>query len=144
MEIRKLNTDHAAQVHRILSASFSNPWSLETVGTLLRSDKATCFGAFDGDLMTGYAALEWVLDEGSLTDIAVLPEYRGRGIARLLMNVLIDEAQERRLQFVLLEVRESNTAAINLYRSFGFEQVGRRKKYYSDPCEDGLLMTKNI
>lgn len=142
MEIIKLSAEHTAQVHRVLSDAFSSPWSEDTVRALLQSSKAVCFGAFDGTELVGYAALEWVLDEGSLTDIAVLRTHRGRGIGRMLMNELLKAAREQMLRFVTLEVRETNTPAINLYASFGFEQVGKRPRYYSDPVEDALLLTK--
>ncbi len=142
MEINKLSEEHALQVHRVLSDAFLNPWSVETVSALLQSHKAVCFGAFEGAELVGYVALEWVLDEGSLTDIAVLKTHRGQGIGRTLMNEILKAANEQELQFVTLEVRESNIPAITLYESFGFEQVGKRPRYYSDPTEDALLMTK--
>lgn len=144
MKIKVLTTEYAQDVYLVLSSSFSNPWSADTVKSLLESDTAVCFGAFEEDTLVGYAALEWVLDEGSLTDIAVLPAKRKKGVASLLMEALVDEAQKRNLQFVTLEVRQSNTPAISLYRKFGFEEVGKRPKYYKDPSEDALLMTRNL
>ncbi len=144
MEIKKLTTEHTLGVHRVLCDAFENPWSTDTVNTLLQSDKAVCFGAFEGDELVGYAALEWVLDEGSLTDIAVLKNQRGQGIGKLLMNELVKAAMEQKLQFVTLEVRESNIPAISLYKSYGFEDVGKRPRYYSSPTEDAVLMTKYL
>ena len=144
MEIIKLKTEHAQDVHSILASSFSNPWSLDMVSELLGSDSAVCFGAVCEDKLVGYACLEWVLDEGSLTDIAVNPDYRGRGFAKALMSELVSEAEKRDMQFVTLEVRESNISAVNLYRSFGFEDVGKRPRYYKDPVEDALLLTKYL
>lgn len=142
MEIKRLTTAHTSSVFTVLSDAFSNPWSAETVFSLLNSKNAVCFGVFDGETLVGYAALEWVLDEGSLTDIAVLKDYRRKGIATLLMNRLMDEAKSQNLQFVTLEVRHSNIPAIKLYESYGFEQVGKRPSYYRDPVEDAILMTK--
>ncbi|MBE6738356.1 MAG: ribosomal-protein-alanine N-acetyltransferase [Ruminococcaceae bacterium] len=144
MTITKLTTEYAKDVFSVLSSSFTNPWSQDTIKSLLESNSAECFGAFEEDKLVGYAALEWVLDEGSLTDIAVLPSERKKGIANLLMQALITEALERDLQFITLEVREGNTPAINLYKKFGFEPMGKRPKYYKDPVEDALLMTKNL
>ena len=142
MKAEILKTEHSSAIHNILSRSFSSPWSVDTINTLMLSDNAVCFGVFDGDTLAGYLALEWVLDEGSLSDIAVLPEYRRRGIANILMESLMVEAQKRNLQFVTLEVREGNTTAITLYKKFGFETVGKRPRYYKDPVEDAILMTK--
>ncbi len=144
MEIGKLSKEHTLQVHRVISDAFLNPWSVETVSSLLQSDKAVCFGAFEEQELVGYAVLEWVLDEGSLTDIAVLKTHRGQGIGKLLMKELLKAAKEQELQFVTLEVRQSNTPAINLYTSYGFEHVGKRPRYYSDPTEDAVLMTKYL
>jgi len=144
MEITKLTTEYAEDVFSVLSESFSNPWSVDTIKTLLVSDTAVCFGAFEDQRLLGYTALEWVLDEGSLTDIAVLPMERKKGIANLLMEVLIKEAKNRDLQFVTLEVRVGNTPAVNLYEKFGFETIGKRPRYYKDPVEDALLMTKYL
>lgn len=144
MEIIKLETEHAQDVYDILASSFSNPWSLDTVRDLLSCKYASCFGALSEDKLVGYACLEWVLDEGSLTDIAVKPEYRGRGFAKALMNELVNDAVKRDMQFVTLEVRESNISALSLYRSFGFEDVGKRPRYYKDPVEDALLLTKYL
>lgn len=144
MQITKLTTEYAGDVFSVLSSSFTNPWSLDTIKSLLESDTAVCFGAFEENELVGYAALEWVLDEGSLTDIAVLPSKRKNGIANLLMETLFAEAQKRDLQFVTLEVREGNTPAVNLYKKFGFGTIGKRPKYYKDPVEDALLMTKNL
>lgn len=144
MKAEILKTEHSSAIYNILSRSFSNPWSVDTINTLLLSDNAVCFGVFEGDTLAGYLALEWVLDEGSLSDIAVLPEYRQKGIAKILMQSLFAEAQKRNLQFITLEVREGNNPAINLYQKFGFEAVGKRPGYYKDPAEDAILMTKNL
>ena len=144
MQIKILTTEHAQEVHKILASSFANPWSLDMVSELLENDYACCFGAFFEGELVGYAFLEWVLDEGSLTDIAVNPDYRGRGFSKALMTELLSEAIKRDMQFVTLEVRESNISAVNLYRSFGFEDVGKRPRYYKDPVEDALLLTKYL
>lgn len=144
MKAEILKTEHSSAIHDILSCSFSNPWSVDTISTLLLSDNAVCFGVFEGDTLAGYLALEWVLDEGSLSDIAVLSEYRQKGIAKILMQSMLAEAEKRNLCFVTLEVRQGNAPAINLYQKFGFEVVGKRPGYYKDPAEDAILMTKNL
>ena len=144
MKAVKLTTEHTKAIFNILSQSFANPWSEDTIKTLLLSENAECFGVFEEDTLAGYLALEWVLDEGSLSDVAVLPEYRKKGIANILMKELLSEAEKRQLQFVTLEVRKGNIPAINLYKKFGFEEVGKRPRYYKDPVEDALLMTKNL
>jgi ribosomal-protein-alanine N-acetyltransferase len=95
------------------------------------------------DKVVGYAGLLVMADEGYITNVAVFPEYRRRGVAEQLITVFDKFARGNRLVFLTLEVRPSNTAAIALYQSFGFEEVGRRRNYYDLPKEDALIMTKN-
>jgi len=83
-----------------------------------------------------------VLDEGYVTNIGVLPDFRRRGIGAKIVKELIDFSVEKALSFLSLEVRVSNLAAIELYKSFGFEEVGKRKNFYRLPNEDALIMTR--
>lgn len=92
--------------------------------------------------VVGYAGLLVVADEGYITNVAVFPEYRRRGVAAQLLSVFENFARGSHLAFLTLEVRPSNTAAIALYESFGFQQAGRRKNYYDLPKEDALILTK--
>ena len=92
----------------------------------------------------GHICLETVLDEGILTSVAVKEKYRNKGIAKKLMDSFIDEAKNRNIAFINLEVRASNAPAIALYEKYGFEKVGTRKNYYSKPTEDALLMMLNF
>jgi ribosomal-protein-alanine N-acetyltransferase len=82
-----------------------------------------------------------VLDEGYITNVAVRPEERQKGVASQILQVFIDFARGNRLAFLTLEVRPSNTAAIVLYGHHGFRTAGRRKNYYEHPKEDALIMT---
>ena len=91
--------------------------------------------------MAGYAGLQTVLDEGSITNVAVLPEFRRRGAARALLEELLARGKAMDLAFLTLEVRASNAPAIALYTGLGFQEVGRRRGYYEAPREDALLFT---
>ena len=92
----------------------------------------------------GYVGCQTVLDEGYITNVAVSPDFRRQGIARALIAELTAKAGENKLAFVTLEVRESNAAARALYESEGFEQVGRRPRYYVLPCEDALILRRAL
>jgi [ribosomal protein S18]-alanine N-acetyltransferase len=92
-------------------------------------------------LVVGYAGLWFVLDEAHLTAVAVLPALRRHGIAKQLMMAAVGLAFERRCSLLTLEVRASNTAAQELYRTLGMRKVGVRRGYYSDNREDAWLMT---
>lgn len=94
------------------------------------------------DRVLGYAGIQVILDEGYITNVAVLPEYRREKVASALLRVFFDFAKAHDLWFISLEVRPSNGAAIALYDQFGFKEAGRRKNYYEDPKEDALIMTK--
>lgn len=78
--------------------------------------------------------------EAELMRIAVLPMYRGKTYAIKLMQDMLNDLKENSISECFLEVRKSNESAINLYKKFGFEEVGLRKAYYDKPVEDALLM----
>ena len=88
---------------------------------------------------TGAVRPPAVLDEGYIANVAVSPVFRRQGIGRQLVRTLLERSKD--LAFVTLEVRASNAAAIALYTECGFQSVGVRKKFYSHPTEDALLMT---
>ena len=81
-------------------------------------------------------------DEGYVTNIAVFPQYRRRGVATKLMKTLMKYAKDNEMSMLSLEVRPSNEAARKLYEDLGFSEEGRRKGFYRDPAEDGLIMTR--
>lgn len=125
---------------------FSTPWSLKNITDTFENENNCFFVAKDlesGETV-GHICLETVLDEGILTSVAVKEKYRNKGIAKKLMDSFIDEAKNRNIVFINLEVRASNAPAIALYEKYGFEKVGTRKNYYSKPTEDALLMMLNF
>lgn len=119
---------------------FSTPWTAEQVKN--SNDSTVFFLARVEEKVVGYGGMYTVLDEGYVTNIGVLPEFRRRGIGAKIVNELINFSNENSLSFLSLEVRVSNIAAIKLYKSFGFEEVGRRKNFYRLPNEDALIMTR--
>jgi ribosomal-protein-alanine N-acetyltransferase len=97
-----------------------------------------------GEKVVAYAFFRRVADELHLLKIAVTPDYRGRGIATRLLERCFEICAKQGVTSVHLEVRPSNNAAIELYFKLGFEEIGRRHKYYEDTKEDALLMIKNL
>ena len=89
----------------------------------------------------GYIGMSFVLDEGYIYNVAVEKSSRKKGAGSALIQTLVNYGKKNGFAFLTLEVRESNTAARSLYSSFGFIKVGERKKYYSDPVENAVLMT---
>ena len=90
--------------------------------------------------VVGYGGVWLTGDEGHITTIATAPEMRRRGVGELVLNGLIDAAREMGANVLTLEVRVSNSAAQALYRKYGFEARGTRRRYYTDNNEDALIM----
>ena len=136
--------DHLEQIERLERLCFSRPWNRRMLAEELENQCAAFLVAEDAETgaVLGYAGLLVVADEGYITNVAVFPEQRRRGIAAAILEVYVRFAQANGLAFLTLEVRPTNTAAIALYRRFGFEEVGRRKNYYDLPKEDALILTR--
>lgn len=94
--------------------------------------------------VVGFSVAALVLDEAELETIAVSPDRQRQGIARAMLQELCRRLAERGANKVILEVRESNVAAQNFYRSGGFEVIGHRPGYYIDPKEDAILMAISL
>ncbi len=131
-------------IHTIERACFTDAWSRNAFLSDIRYDKGVCLTALWDSRVAGYLMAVIVLDECSLNNIAVDPSCRRKGVARALLDRLLAICRERGCASVTLEVRESNFAAQSLYLSYGFEQVGRRERYYTSPSEAAVLMTKNL
>jgi len=111
------------------------------------------YGRFSGNKMppsdrqyiSGFAGFWLMADEAHLINLAVRETHRHRGIGELLLLATIDLASQLNAHVITLEVRASNTAAVNLYGKYGFIQVGLRRAYYIENKEDAILMsTENI
>ena len=94
-----------------------------------------------GERVVGFAGIWLMVDEAHITTFGVHPDWRRQGIGRQLLLNLVDLGDALRARRLTLEVRVSNDAAQALYRSFGFDVVGRRPHYYTDDGEDALVMT---
>ena len=143
IKIVPMNADHLESLERLERICFSRPWSRKMLAEELENQCAAFLVAEDavtGNVL-GYAGLLVAADEGYITNVAVFPEQRRRGIAGQLLQVFLNFAEANRLAFLTLEVRASNAPAIALYRKHGFQTVGQRRNYYQKPDEDALLMT---
>lgn len=128
------------RLSEIAAVCFPDPWSERIFRESFENGFTEIYIAkITDENIAGYIVLSKAGDDISVDDIAVLPEYRRCGIARALL-MYADEKYPG--ENFLLEVRESNSPAISLYKSLGFEQVGLRKIYYQNPCEGAVLMTK--
>lgn len=133
---------HIDAIAELEKLCFSQPWSYDALAEELKNDTAFFHVAETDGVVSGYVGLHIVCGQAFITNIAVLPQYRRMGVAKKLLNSLFITAEKFDLGFISLEVRPSNTPAINLYKSFGFEEIGMRKNFYRNPNEDALIMTR--
>lgn len=144
VEIRRMRTADLPRVMLIELSTFTMPWSEATFrGLLRRKDSDLLVADYDGDI-AGYAVFWAVMDQGELGNVAVDEDHRGKGIGSELIRAVMECAHERGVREIFLEVRKSNVRAQDLYKTFGFSEVGRRKNYYLEPLEDALVMKKVI
>ncbi|MGI5898796.1 MAG: ribosomal protein S18-alanine N-acetyltransferase [Christensenellales bacterium] len=140
MTLRKMALSDVEDVLEIENASFYNPWSRKSVEkeTL---NKAAVYIVVEADRrVRAYAGAWLVIDEAHITNIAVHPEFRGRGLGRAVTWELLLRCRDMGIAYAYLEVRVSNEAAIGLYKKLGFKILSVRKKYYEDNGEDAYVM----
>ena len=120
---------------------FSMPWSREAFHQELCENPLAFYMVLESeDNVIGYAGLWMILSEGHITNVAVEPAMRRKGLAELLLRELFQQAGDRGIQRFTLEVRPSNVAANGLYEKLGFVVMGRRKQYCEDNGEDALIL----
>lgn len=141
IKIEKMEQRHIKAIAKIERQCFSKPWSENAIAAELSNDSAHFFVAVKDDEVAGYMGMHCAADECYVANIGVLKDYRRRGIGKTLVKNAIDCAKEMGMSFISLEVRPSNLGAICLYENWGFQRIGFRKNFYSDPKEDGLIMT---
>lgn len=121
-------------------------WSKESFLNELNNELAYYYVLFNSEgILVGYAGSWHILDEAHITNIAISTDFRRRKYGEALLKRIIDDCYKEKIKYITLEVRVSNTAAINLYTKYGFSSFGTRKGYYQNNNEDALIMwTKNI
>lgn len=141
--IRQATSDHIDGLTELDKISFAQPWSRESFRKEIEENKIALYivGEVESKVV-GYVGIWKVGDEGHITNVAVHPDYRGKGIGKALLAVLMEFTKRENITFYTLEVRISNATAIHLYETFGFKEAGLRKKYYPDNLEDALIMNK--
>lgn len=138
MTLTDFELRHLDGVWEIEKECFAYPWSREDLAAQIENEQSHFAVAVDEDgTVAGYAGVQIICGEGYITNVAVLPRYRRKGIAKALML----KVMENEMDFLTLEVRKSNAPAIKLYEKLGFSKVGERRNFYSDPEEDALLYT---
>ncbi|WML42128.1 ribosomal protein S18-alanine N-acetyltransferase [Neobacillus sp. OS1-2] len=138
---RYMREEDIDQVVEVEQASFTTPWSREAFYNELHTNKFAVYIVIENDhKIIGYCGTWVVIDEAHVTNVAILPEYRGKKLGEALMSKLMSVSREMGARTMTLEVRVTNHVAQSLYRKLGFENGGIRKNYYSDNQEDAQIM----
>ena len=140
---RVSSTDDLDGVLAIEEASFNNPTTRDWYERELERPDV-CFIyvlRVPGQPVAAFCAFWLVAGQAHINNLAVVPELRGRGLGTQLIQAVIAEAAHLGATVMTLEVRESNTAALQLYQGAGFKQEGVRKNYYTQPVEDALILS---
>ncbi|MBA2505053.1 MAG: ribosomal protein S18-alanine N-acetyltransferase [Thermoleophilaceae bacterium] len=139
LEIRRLSYSDLPQVVAVERRAFPTPWSLAMFVLELSKPSGICLAAVQAERITGYMVCSRYDTVWHLMNIAVDPDRRREGVATALIEKLFETADRDGEQYTL-EVRTSNTPAIEMYERFGFRSAGVRRGYYHDNKEDALIM----
>lgn len=145
MKFCSLSNEYANEIYKIEKDVFSDAYSLNTINELIHNNmyKHSLVMLEDKNIVAYIIATE-VAGETEIQRIAVRSDCRRRGYASCIMEHFIDTLAINGADKILLEVRQSNKAAISLYQKFGFVKVGQRRGYYADNGEDAILYTLDI
>ena len=138
--ILPMTTEHISEVAEIERLCFSDPWSEKALSESIAYDYAHFFVYLENGRVVGYMGLYALYGEGSVTNVATHPDYRGKGVGTALVENALKVGEELSLEYITLEVRESNLTAQRLYEKCGFTRVGVRKNFYSLPRENAVVM----
>jgi [ribosomal protein S18]-alanine N-acetyltransferase len=139
--IRRMTAEDIDAVVEVERQSFTTPWSRTAFEAEIEENDLACYLVviYAGQII-GYGGMWIILDEAHVTNIAILPDYWGRGFGRSLLAVMIEKAREHGVGSMTLEVRASNERAQVLYVGMGFVKRGIRRHYYADTQEDAFIM----
>ncbi|MTI71977.1 MAG: ribosomal-protein-alanine N-acetyltransferase [Firmicutes bacterium] len=141
-DMKEIDIDSVLEIEKL---SFSTPWSKKSFKMEINGNKLSRYiVATNNEKVVGYAGVWLIVDEGHITNIAVHPNKRKKGIGNILLEALIDICKKKDMDRMTLEVREKNFIAHELYKKYGFKDCGKRPGYYADTKEDAIIMWKEI
>ena len=143
VELRRLRPGDLESIESIEQRAYPTPWSRSMFAGEMAKPSGICLGAFQGSEMVGYLIVARYVDAWHVMNVAVDEPYRGRGIARALLERLFEMTMDEADRGYTLEVRVSNDVAIHLYEALGFVASGVRRGYYTDNREDALIMWRD-
>jgi len=128
----------------IEKSSFPSPWSANGFREEINRPVSHLWGLITGESFAGYICFWMFAGEIHLMNIAIHPEKRGKGLGLYLLIKMVEKGKFEGIDTVWLEVRPSNIMARMLYEKMGFKETGRRLRYYTDTCEDAIVMTLSL
>ncbi|OUR82177.1 ribosomal-protein-alanine N-acetyltransferase [Cycloclasticus sp. 46_120_T64] len=143
--LRPLKERDLQHVLRIEREMYDYPWSEDIFRDCLRVAYSN-WALIKDEQFIGYAILSIAVGEAHILNICLDKQYTGQGLGRHFLAELLDMAKGKEAARIFLEVRQSNTVAINLYQTMGFKKIGQRKKYYqaADGREDAMVLSLEI
>lgn len=142
--IRKMKDTDIASVAQMEREIFPDPWSEKALTDSYRQKQTLLLVAYEDKKLIGYLIMYYALEDGEIARIAVVPEKRRQGVGARLLMELENLCGVNGITRLLLDVRESNEAAVSFYTGYGFKKDGLRRRFYSDPVEDGILMSRDL
>ena len=140
--IRRMTVEDVPAVAELDRIAFTLPWTERSFHFEVTSNPASrCWVAESGGVIAGVVVAWLLVDEVHIATIATHPDFRRQGIAQALLVDVLRTCAEEGAVSSFLEVRASNAVAQTMYRKFGYEETGRRPRYYKDNGEDAILMT---
>lgn len=117
-------------------------WSKEQIQQETQLQVARIFCVKQNQQVIGFAAFHLVLNEAMLNTLVIHPDFRAKGFGKTLLEQSFAKLKQQGAEQCFLEVRKSNFSAQKLYINLGFQEIGLRKKFYQNPTEDGIVMSK--
>lgn len=140
LRLAPLERAHIPAILGIEKVANGAPWSEQSFLNELDNPQSIFLVGLSSGEVVGYGGVWMCVDEAHVTNVAVAEDHRRKGIGRAIVTELLARAVEKGATCSTLEVRASNTAAIEMYRAFGFTSVATRKRYYPDNHEDAIVM----
>ena len=142
VSIREMHTSDLPEVLEIECICFTTPWDIRSFEYELGYKNTILKVAVLNNQIIGYVCVRTILDITHILNLVVLPDFRRKGIGSMLLRDALNELKRLKpdINLITLEVRESNTAAIELYEKFGFKVMGKRISYYDKPHENAIIM----
>jgi len=143
--VRPMQLTDVPAVYKIETASFATPWTIDIFEREITENTFANYFVIESDgVIAGYCGMWLVIDEAQITNIAILPSFRGQKLGEKLFAHVMEQAIMAGAYRLSLEVRVTNVPAQHLYRKFGLVPGGIRKNYYTDNQEDAIVMWVNL